>query len=499
MIIIAQNWKDFKIEAPNVQIFSYEKLGILKARKILRQHFLDSQFDYMIMADDDMVMVGDPKELLEGMENHPDGFAYCEDDKGEPLPAQLNLFAISKFIYTQQPMVNIDPQKGEGVEDNIFTHLLRYKWKKYQWHYKGIKHIQYNNKTLEDFPPSTWWEERNKVGGWKVIGKATTYYRQQIEKGNYDAVPVESEAWNFPIDFVLPYVDNNEKIWLKTYREYCYYNHMAYKLKESNGARFESFNLINYTLRCVNQFMPWIRKIHLIVSNIEQVPKDIDMSKVHVVLHSEIMPKHILPTFNSSTIEMFLGNIDGLAEHFIYGNDDIMPIKPLSPPDFFTSDGLPKLDLKIVPKERTKGMFDKMCARQYYEMASYFGAKIDPNNYVRPDHGLTPLRRTTCRLAYQSIKTKIEAHLEPFRNEYQHQQYLYALYEFFRGTCAIGQIPFHYFGTNEEITGVRNEIVSGKYSIICYNDVTIPDRSILPERIAKFKEAIEWVLANNNN
>lgn len=309
---------------------------------------------------------------------------------------------------------------------------------------------------------------------------------------------VSYKDWNFPIDFVLPFVDNNDKIWQKTFITFCKAKGYKDKLEDLKGARFTSFNMLQTTLKCVNKFMPWIRKIHLIVSNIEQVPKDIDMTKVNVVLHSDIMPKSILPTFNSSTIEMFIGNIAGLSEHFIYGNDDIMPIKKLSPPHFFTSDGLPKLDLKVVPKEKAEWMFDRMCVSQYYLVANHFNAKIDPKTYVRPDHGLSPLRKSTCLKVYETFKEQIEAHLEPFRNEYQHQQYLYALYEFFSGTCAISDIPFKYLTTDDNIVIVRNHIVSGDYSVICYNDVAIPDRTILPARIEKFKEAVEVMLNKND-
>ena len=479
-----------------MQIFSYDKLGILLARKTLRQRFLESGYDYMIMADNDMVMEGDPKELIEGMEQHPNGFAYVEKEDGIAKDAQLNLLAISKFIYAQQPMVNIDPQKDEGFEDNVFAHLLHYKWAKYQWHFKGITHIQWKNPNLEDAPPSTWSKE--KIFNLKQMRTNTAKYRKEIEKGNYDIIPVDVERWEFPVDFVLPFVDCTDKKWQISYKSYCYYHNLANKMKSIDGARFTSFGIINYTIRCINKFMPWIRKIHLIVSNIEQVPKDLDMSKVNVVLHQDIMPAKILPTFNSSTIEMFIGNIKGLAEHFVYGNDDIMPVKYLTIQDFFTSDGLPKLDLKIVPRSRTAGMFDRMCAKQYYEVASHFKAKIDPETYVRPDHGLSALRRSTCLAAYQTFKNSIEQHLEAFRNEFQHQQYLYSLYEFFRGTCAISNIPFKYLATSDNIIEVRNYIASGDYAVICYNDVAVPDRSVLPEKMVKFKEAIEYVLNKNN-
>lgn len=70
---------------------------------------------------------------------------------------------------------------------------------------------------------------------------------------------------------------------------------------------------------------------------------------MHVILHKEIIPKNLLPTFNSTTIEMFLHKIPGLAEHFIYSNDDMIAINNSNAVDFFTEDGKPIYDKKYYP------------------------------------------------------------------------------------------------------------------------------------------------------
>ena len=53
------------------------------------------------------------------------------------------------------------------------------------------------------------------------------------------------------------------------------------------------------------------------------------------MLHERIIPNELLPTFNSTTIEMYLHRIPDLAEQFIYSNDDMFPIRPLQISDFF--------------------------------------------------------------------------------------------------------------------------------------------------------------------
>ncbi|MEV4559339.1 stealth conserved region 3 domain-containing protein [Kitasatospora sp. NPDC049285] len=55
--------------------------------------------------------------------------------------------------------------------------------------------------------------------------------------------------------------------------------------------------------------------------------------------------------FNSHAIETGLHRIPGLAEHFLYFNDDMFLGRPVRPEDFFLGSGLPKVfrDTRIVP------------------------------------------------------------------------------------------------------------------------------------------------------
>ena len=76
IIIIKQNWKNFNPSTNHKIIeYNYDRLGILKARKVLREKFLSSEFDYMIMLDDDCKIIGsDSSGYLKQIEDHPDGF-----------------------------------------------------------------------------------------------------------------------------------------------------------------------------------------------------------------------------------------------------------------------------------------------------------------------------------------------------------------------------------------------------------------------------------------
>jgi hypothetical protein len=61
---------------------------------------------------------------------------------------------------------------------------------------------------------------------------------------------------------------------------------------------------------------------------------------VNIIKHSDFIPSHFLPTFNSATIECFLHRIKSLSNFFIYGNDDTYIMNTCYESDFFKN-GMP--------------------------------------------------------------------------------------------------------------------------------------------------------------
>jgi hypothetical protein len=103
---------------------------------------------------------------------------------------------------------------------------------------------------------------------------------------------------------------------------------------------------LKYSIRSVLKYAPWVRKIY-IVSNCEPPAwLDTDNSKVDWVFHEQIIDPVDLPTFSSHAIEASIHKITGLAERFIYFNDDFFLSKPVEKADFFLSNGLVKIRLE---------------------------------------------------------------------------------------------------------------------------------------------------------
>lgn len=138
------------------------------------------------------------------------------------------------------------------------------------------------------------------------------------------------------IDVVILWVDGSDPAWLAQKQEY-----LPPAAADSNSAnRYRDWGILPYWFRAIEKFTPWVRKIHFVTWG--HVPEflNLDAPKLHVVRHDEFIPAEYLPTFSSHTIEMNIHRIPGLAEHFIYHNDDTFLIRAMEEEAFFR-DGLP--------------------------------------------------------------------------------------------------------------------------------------------------------------
>lgn len=144
----------------------------------------------------------------------------------------------------------------------------------------------------------------------------------------------------FDIDMVYTWVDGNDQEWQRQRRAAAGAEaHPLLPTSNDNG-RFVPHDELKYSLRSVEYFAPWIRNIYIVTSG--QVPAWLDQAsgRIRVVSHENIFEDpSSLPTFNSHAIEAQLHRIPGLAEHFIYMNDDVFLGQTVSPADFFTPNG----------------------------------------------------------------------------------------------------------------------------------------------------------------
>ena len=281
------------------------------------------------------------------------------------------------------------------------------------------------------------------------------------------------------IDFVIAYVDNTDKVWQKNYVEYCQSHNKRIKIADLHSARYEDIGLINYQLKLVEKNLPFVNRIYLLLSNKEQAPKNLS-DKVQVVLHEDFIPLRYLPTFNSTTIEMFLWNIPNLGEYFIYANDDMIPTKPMCESDFFENDKV-KINFKDnALKFTNRNEFPYQCWNSLKNVSLALDVPFkDTCEIMRPFHSFTPMIKSHCIECYNALKSKILPNIGAFRSIYQHNQYIYPLWEHLKYGTLPTTIDFDY--TEMEI----EKGIDFDHQIVCIN--IIRDES----KIKAIKEGLQ--------
>jgi hypothetical protein len=146
----------------------------------------------------------------------------------------------------------------------------------------------------------------------------------------------------FPIDAVYTWVDGSDPEWMARWRA-VRGDHDLLSFQSANDSRYLDREELRYSLRSVNLYAPWIRRIFLVTD--DQLPYwlNVDEPRMTVVSHRELFSAGSrLPTFNSHAIESQLHRIPGLSEHFIYFNDDMFLGRAIGPSTFFHANGIAK-------------------------------------------------------------------------------------------------------------------------------------------------------------
>src|SRR5690606_18386674 len=117
-------------------------------------------------------------------------------------------------------------------------------------------------------------------------------------------------------------------------------------------SRFVEADELRHSLRSIHRYANWVRRIHL---TDDQVPTwlDVDHPRIHLVSHRELIGGS---RFNSHALEASLHRIPGLAEHYLYLNDDVLLGDIAHPGDFFAAPGISRFfpsDLPIDPGPST--------------------------------------------------------------------------------------------------------------------------------------------------
>jgi hypothetical protein len=162
----------------------------------------------------------------------------------------------------------------------------------------------------------------------------------------------------FPIDMVYLWVDGNDPEWIRQRAEVDESSVDDPHERSIGSWLYRDRNELMHSMRSVEEFAPWVRKIHLFTAG--QVPKWLDTNhpKIELHSHSEVFSDATaLPTYNSHAIGSQIHHIPGLSDHYLVMNDDVMFGAPVLPEDFFSPGGVARVRFSrrhaaIVPLEQ---------------------------------------------------------------------------------------------------------------------------------------------------
>ena len=295
------------------------------------------------------------------------------------------------------------------------------------------------------------------------------------------------------IDLIIPMVFPQDPVWQAEFKKYRGGKDVT------QHVRFRSWGTEELLVRCCMKYMPWVRYIHILIAGESQVQgwmkemkneesriKDNLAHKpqgtgpvLRIVYHREFIPEEYLPCFSSPCFEMFLHRIPGLSECFIYANDDMFPLSPLKPDDFFrvsdpTLDGTGALHPCVLFSEKAypnnPNVFRQKCMAQLNMIAKPFG-KHYKNTYLKPPHSLAPIKKSACEEVWRQHGEEITMYLSPLtRTNRSYNHYIYMLQAYFDGQT-VGHTPREvYVGPKTATARIAQIIAEQDAGIVCLND-----------------------------
>lgn len=215
---------------------------------------------------------------------------------------------------------------------------------------------------------------------------------------------------NQNIDYVITYIDYSQKEISELYEKVT-----GDEYKNDNNINYIDFSLV---LKSILKNLSFINHIYVVCKDVQTLDKDTEKlikdshSKIIRVNESEFMPDNYI-TFSSACIEMFIWKIPGLSEYFIYGNDDMIPLKPLERSCFFSG---------AIPIEKFKFdavlmccLYDLHCSNATNLIFNRHNNNYDYHLVWHTEHTLRPITKKICELCFNEYEPQIMSSLWPTR------------------------------------------------------------------------------------
>ena len=300
----------------------------------------------------------------------------------------------------------------------------------------------------------------------------------------------------FPIDLVYTWVDDTDAVWRQRMLDARDEVGVTVTANAIAEERFRNFDELRYTLRSAGMFAPWVRHVWLVTD--DQVPEWLDREQpgLTVVSHRDIWADdEVLPVFNSHAIESRLHHIPGLAEHYIYLNDDMFFGQLTSPLLFFSPGGLSSIFAS--PEQIGLGV------RTLREGAAATAAKND-RRVLRDAAGVIQTQRLK-HAGYPQLRSVALELEERFGEDYRRTAgsrfrspedisavSLQSWYAYRTGRAVPGTVQFSYVDLRDgsDVTLLSHRMANGEVDMFCLNqsEHSVADPEVLRRDMHRFLE-----------
>ncbi|MCI7478148.1 MAG: stealth family protein [Selenomonadales bacterium] len=241
----------------------------------------------------------------------------------------------------------------------------------------------------------------------------------------------------FLVDIVYLWCDGNDPQFLKRKNEYQKINIENKNNFSTGDIRFFDNDELKYSLRSLEKNAPWINHIFIVTDR--QVPKWLNLAnpKITIVDHAQILPASIIPCFNSSVIERYIGFIPHLHEHFLYANDDTFFGEPIEK-NFFFLDGKPIVRLvnfnqdtraykanELIQLKTKSSFWGKSVINSWELLFSKYN--LYKTQLYENHHNIDAFTKKSYCECYFRYKDKLDSSQNRFRNISDYQRVLFSM------------------------------------------------------------------------
>lgn len=276
------------------------------------------------------------------------------------------------------------------------------------------------------------------------------------------------------IDYVLSYIDYSQEEIRELY-------------KQTNGEEYaahtnNTYISIDLVIRSIMKNMPFIDRVFIVCKDLQKLPMELETlieeanGRIIRINESMIMPNCYV-TFSSACIEMFIWRIPTLSEYFIYGNDDMIPIREMGEIHFYDEDGKPTIDAAY-RRIYLNNLYQLHCLNATNLVFDRHKNDDDYNRFYNVAHTMRPLRRSICDECYMQYYRFILGSLSHIRYFNNFNMDLYILY-----------------GMRHEL--IKNEPLKYRFDFIPVNQALIL-LSEISELIAECPEEAPHVICLND-